>query len=356
MTEGEGAHRGPTVRAVAQLAGVSATTVSLALRGDPSIPVETRQRVLEAARQLDYVHVTRNRKGADRRLLKLAFVIPDYGDRPVTANPFYGELLNGAAQACEGCNASVSLAVLQHNHESTAPLPNTLKGSVDGIVLASPYPQPLVERVAREANVPVVLLDNIFPCSPFDSVMANDFDGGYQATGHLLSLGHRYIITLTGRAGNVGIAPSFGDRYRGYCAACLDAGLTPLPELEILQPLGPAMDGDGATLQGWLRMVLARSPRPTALFCVADFFAIMTMPVLLAMGFRIPGDVSVVGFDDVPIAGLANPALTTIQSDRKTMSRLAVERLLARIAGEGGPSLAVKVGTRLVARGSAGRV
>lgn len=140
----------PSLRTVAEAVGLSPTAVSLALRGDSSIPVETRQRVIAAAQSLGYKYVSRAKKQAQRRLRRLVYVVNDYGDQPVTSNPFYGYILNGAEAACRSLDASLSFLLLPHDYPETADLPAVLLHDLDGVLLASPYPKALVERIYGE--------------------------------------------------------------------------------------------------------------------------------------------------------------------------------------------------------------
>jgi DNA-binding LacI/PurR family transcriptional regulator len=219
----------PNLRTIAERVDLSPTAVSLALRGDSSIPLETRQRVLTAAEELDYKYIPRSRKSGQKRLRRLVFVIHDYGDQSVTANPFYGHILTGVEQACRQKHASLSFVVLQHDYPKTTALPPVLTHELDGILLTSPYPPELIKRISREASGQIVLIDNIYPGSPYDSVMADDFGGAYLATQHLIACGHQQIVLLTGTIQHPTIIPSFQQRYWGYCAACSAAGISPLP-------------------------------------------------------------------------------------------------------------------------------
>src|SRR5215212_3829572 len=215
----------PNLRAVAKLAQLSPTNVSLALRNQNSIPPETRERVLVAAAKLNYQYKPRAAKSArqenGKSIRNLLYVVNDYGDTPRLANPFYG-----AIAASPSFNSYVHPVILQHDHSLEAPFPEALLNGPDGILLASPYPPALVKQIAKAANGPIVLIDNLIPGSPFDSVMNDDFGGAYQAVQHLLELGHRYIHMIMGPLKKPGILPntppSVLDRFRGYSSAMLD--------------------------------------------------------------------------------------------------------------------------------------
>jgi LacI family transcriptional regulator len=355
--DGKNKRKRPSLRTVAEHVGLSATTVSLALRGDRSIPQETRERITAAAKTLNYNYVSRAKKEKEQRLFRLVYVINDYGDEPVTANPFYGYILTGAEQACRKQNASLSFLVLLHTHPESEPLPPVLLHDLDGILLASPYPRALVKRIEIESKRPVVLVDNVFPDLSLDSVMADDYGGGYLVTKHLIDLGHKEIRMITGRTQNPEIPPSFRERYRGYRSACLDAGIK-LNEAAILsEPIDPpSTAGVKEALKVWLEQVLAETQRPTAVFCAADFFAVSIMRILAEMGINVPEEISVVGFDDFHIATAVIPQLTTVHTYKRSIAQVAVDRLLARIRGDDTPPLNITIQTELKVRQSTARM
>jgi LacI family transcriptional regulator len=347
-----------TIRAVAKLAQLSPTTVSLALRNQDSIPPETRERVFAAAAKLNYRYEPRSAKSTrpeDVPIRNLLYVVNDYGDMPALSNPFYGAILNGAVAASPSFNSYVHPAILQHEHPVTEPLPDALRNQPDGIILASPYPPALVKRVAATAKCPMVLIDNLLPGSPYDTIMNDDFGGAYQAVQHLLDNGHRYISMVIGPLKKPGVSPntppSVVDRYRGYSAAMMDNGLTPFPAVEIPLDYKQTIPGR-KELPQWVGGLLSRTPRPTALFCNVDFYAAHIISALHTIGYRVPDDISVVGFDDLDIAQMIHPMLTTVQINRKAMSQLAVERLVGRIEGNQGAPLFIHVGARLIVRES----
>lgn len=349
----------PNIRDVAKLAQLSPTTVSLALRNHDSIPPETRERVLAAAAELNYQYKPRSARSSKTAeapsIQSLLYVVNDYGDRPLLANPFYGAILNGAVAISQEYNSYVHPVILQHDHPLDEPLPEALRNKPNGLMLSSPYPPALVKQVANVANCPIVLIDNLIPGSPYDTIMNDDYGGAYQATQYLLSLGHRYIYMIMGELKYTDISPkhppSVVDRYRGYTAAMLDSGQTPFPAIDL--PLSYDQTGpDHKELPQWLSNLLSRSPRPTAIFCNIDFYAAHIISALNLIGYRVPDDISVMGFDDLDIAQMIHPQLSTVRIDRTGMSQAAVERLIARINGDDRPPLVIHIGARLIVRES----
>ncbi|MBZ0289091.1 MAG: substrate-binding domain-containing protein, partial [Anaerolineae bacterium] len=228
-----------------------------------------------------------------------------------------------------------------------------LISDMDGIIMASPYPRATVDRVADASRCPVVLVDNMFPASPYDAIMADDYSGGYQITRHLIELGHTQIKMVMGHTINPVIAPSFLERYRGYSAACQEVGLTPLAPGIVPREID---DSRSATrddmFRGWMAGVLNDHSRITAFFGVSDNYAFWVMRTLQSMGYHIPQQFSVAGYDDYEMAGLINPPLTTIHSYKLKLGRVAVRQLMQRIAGDDTPPLLISVGVNMVIRSS----
>ncbi|MCA9943461.1 MAG: LacI family DNA-binding transcriptional regulator [Anaerolineales bacterium] len=348
--------RRPSLRTVAKHVGLSATAVSLALRGDESIPLETRQRVAAAAAELDYNYTPRQPKRPAKALRRLVYVVNDYGDEPVTANPFYGYILQGAEQTSQAHHASLSYLVMPHNYPPNKPLPPVLTQELDGILMASPYPRAVIDRIQRESARPLVLIDNAFPGTPYDAVLADDFGGAYQITQHLIQLGHQNIRMITGYTQNPEIPPSFVERARGFHAACADAGLPGTEPLIVPTEADPPFDLEKfPEMEKWLEGVMASENRPTALFCAADFYAVAIIEALTKHGCAVPEDISVAGYDDFEIARKSQPALTSVHTYKRAMARTAVSLLLDRIEGDNRPPLHITLATQLVTRDSTGK-
>ncbi len=342
------------LRTVAKQVNLSPAAVSLALRGDASIPVETRERVLEAAKELNYAYVPRAQKMKQTRLRRILFVMHEHGDIPVTANPFYGHILSRAEETCREEHVSLSFVIVRYDHSPTSALPSVLKHDRDGILLAGPYPAPLIERIHRESACPIVLIDNEFFACPHDSVMSDDCGGAYRIVSHLRELGHTQIAMLASNIENLAVIPSFQERYRGYAAACADRNIPARPLIRIPAKVYPSPESDIDAMTRWVRGFFQQHPEITAFFGIADRFATSLLAALRQLDIDGPGRVSVAGFDDLFEAASCQPSLTTIHSHRDLMATLAVKRLLARIGGDDAPPQYLKVGTKLIVRESTG--
>jgi LacI family transcriptional regulator len=354
-TKDKATRKRPNLRTVAEHVALSPATVSLALRGDASIPAETRERILTAAVQLNYEYVPRVKKSDPVQIRRIAFVMRDFGDRPVTANPFYGDILSGTELSCREQHVSLNFVIVRHDHAISSMLPPVLThDDVDGILLASPYPAALIRRISRESGCPIVLIDNVFPGCPHDSVMADDFGGAYQLVAHLIEHRHTQIAMLTGYAQSFPHVPSFQERYRGYLAACADGGVTALAPISVPVNVDAHPEVELEAMKKWVADLMRRKPQITAFFAVADRFALAFLAAVNDLGIEVPARLSVVGFDDVPQTCFTQPPLTTIHSFREQMAELALARLLARIDGDDLPPQHIKLGTELVVRESSG--
>ena len=331
----------PNIRMVAERAQLSPATVSLALRGSARIAAETRERVLAAARELNYVPAPRLGRSSQVAGRHVLYVTKDFGDRPVTANPFYGEVLSAAERECAEQGAKLTFTLLSDAGHTDEQLASAFAGhKPDGVLLVGAYAAPLVRRITALVQAPLVLVDNVVPGLSCDSVMADDYGGAQLSTRHLIDLGHRQIAAIVGNLH----MPSFAARYQGYCVACAEAGVSAAPPTEAVW--------ERPALRAALEQILSRDPRPTAIFCVTDFYAVFVMELLRDFGLQVPDDISVVGFDDLPIARMAHPPLTTLHNHPQVLGRLGIQRLMARINGDDMPGLNITVTTQLIVRGS----
>jgi LacI family transcriptional regulator len=220
-----------------------------------------------------------------------------------------------------------------------------LRGRVDGLIVMSPEADAQALQANLPPALPVVLLNCRVEGSAFASINIDNHGGAYAMTRHLLARGHRRIAFVQGAPGNY----DAGERLRGYRDALRDGGIEPAAELEI--------DGDFSEESGHRAGVaLSRlTPRPTAAFAANDAMAVGLLSALQEAGVRVPADIAVAGFDDIPIARFLTPALTTVRVGITGLGELALERLLAAMEdGETHERRHEVLPTSLVVRGSCG--
>lgn len=312
---------------IAYLAGVSQPTVSRALRGSPTVNEATRQRILQIANELHY-KVDRNasnlRNQQSFTLALLFFEDPTLDDSLI--NPFFLSMLGSLtrASALQGYDLLISFQQLSSNWHTD--YQDSKKA--DGIILLGygdylEYQTRLEQLVGQGTHF--VRWGAVLPDQPGISIGCDNLQGGADITRHLIGRGRRRIAFAGGASDHY---PEFFERYHGYTRSLLEAGCAVLPELQI-DAITTEQSGYDAVCT-----LLGRNVQFDGLFCASDLIAIGAMRALDDHGRRVPEDVSVAGFDDIPMASFSNPSLTTVQQDTKVAAALLVESLLALIHDE----------------------
>lgn len=309
----------PSIRDVARLAGVSHQTVSRVLNEHPSIRPETKAKVLDAIEVLDYRPNLAARALVTSRtnvIGVLSATIGEFGPASSIAS------IEDAARA-EGYSVS-TLNLADTTPEAIGGAVRQLaREQVDGIVVLAP--QVRVFHVVRgmAVDTPFVTLQTASGSDGF-TLAADQVAGARAATEHLIALGHSDILHLSGPQDWI----EAESRMRGYLDALRDADL----------PTFPPIRGDWTADFGYFAgQELSRRRDFTAVFAANDLMAIGLMHGFRDAGVRVPRDVSVVGFDDIPVAAHVAPSLTTVHQDFPELGRRAVRMLLAQIRGEGVP-------------------
>jgi LacI family transcriptional regulator len=311
-----------TMEDIARQSGVSLATVSLALRDKPGINEETRQRVIEAARTLGYRRRPIN-DGATTALQQVGVIIrARAGDLPQT-NQFYAPVLSGIDADCRRQQINLLYATMpvdEDNHPQELPR-MLLEDDLDGLLLVGAFVDATIARLMQRRATPTVLVDAYSAENGYDSVVSDNFRGAYQAVAYLIRQGHRRIGVV---GSQLNAYPSIAERRRGYLQALLDHDISD----PYFADSHLTREEAAAAAAGLLR----RAPSVTALFCCNDETAVGAMQAAQALGRRLPDDLSVVGFDDIDLAAHVVPALTTMQVDKVSMGRLAVQLLAYRVA------------------------
>lgn len=276
------------------------STVSRVLNGKAEahrISSATRDRVLEAARESGVVvdHIARGLRLKTTETLGL--IIPDI------SNPFFAALARRVERIAREKGYSVLLADSQERTDVEAESIQLMLGRrVDGLLIA-PVGESSVHLTSLVGDtLPIVLVDRIFPEIDMPSVVVDNFEGARLAVEHLVESGHTSIACLQG----LGNSSVNRDRVRGWQKGLLDAGLAPRPGLLV---------GDSHTIEGGKTaalQALAQSPRPTAMLALGNLIALGAMQALRESGLHVPGDLSLITFDEQPWAALLRPALTTV--------------------------------------------
>lgn len=302
---------------------MSTGTVSRVLNGHPGVDPELRERVRQVARSLNY---DLPRRGVDARQLKEIGFLLASSYQPGEADlmtPFWARILAGAEEAARSGGARLSYRTVAGDDAAVGGQVSELR--LDGLLLVGSARPAVVESVAA-LGLPVGLVDMTSPGTPLDAVVSDSFGGARAAVEHLLAAGHRDIAFVGGPFAdgtNVSSVDSVHQRLLGYETALRVAGIVPRPDLVAACDLQP--DSTAATT----RALLDRAPEVTALFCANDSAAAVVIQTLRELRLDVPGDISVIGFDD-DVAIHTTPALTTVRVAKEAMGRHAVRRLLAR--------------------------
>ncbi len=309
-----------TIGDVARRAGVSAMTVSRVINNSGYISQETRERVEQAIVDLGYVPNALARGLRFKQTKTLALVLTDI------TNPFFTTIARGVEDTASEQGFSVMFCNTDESEEKEANYLNVLvQKRVDGVLLVPAQSSPDSVIFLGERGVSCVVLDRRTPGAAVDIVHCDSEQGAYDLVQHLLGLGHRRIAVLTGPEA----VSTAADRAAGYRRALAGAGLASDPALV---RYGSFTQDSGACMA---RAVLALPEPPTALFAANNFIALGALGALRQAGLRVPGDISLVVFDDLPAALVIDPFLTAASQPAYEMGRRATRLLLDRLAKRG---------------------
>lgn len=329
-----------TIRDVARASGVSYATVSRVLTGYEFVKETTRNRVMEAAEQLGYVANLSARSLAGGRSRIIGLIVPNLD------NGYVGAITQGIDRELARANYDLMLYTSHRQPGKESFYVGTLaNGLTDGLLLVAPLVPATYLEALREQNFPYVLIDQADVSENSNVVEATNWQGAYEATRYLNQLGHTRIAFITGSLA----VRSAVDRLRGYKAALADCNI-PVTEALIIEGDYQQQTGYEVT-KSLLQNV---DPPPTAIFASNDLSAFGAMDAAREHGYRIPDDISIIGFDDVPQASFVYPKLTTVRQPLEQMGHVAVKMLLEHIEDQSNPPQRVALATQLVIRDSCG--
>jgi len=327
-----------TIREVAKRAGVAPITVSRVLNNSGYFSQESKDRVEAAAAELHYVPNLLARSLRSNRTQTLGLVLSDI------TNPFWTTVARGVEDAASEQGFTVILCNTDEKERKQAEyLAVLLRKRVDGILLVPARSTPEAVKMIQKQGVQVVVVDRRVPGAEVDVVRGSSTQGAYELVNYLLTLGHRQVAILSGPE-SVSTAQ---ERVNG-CKQAFAAAHVPTAAMTVLY--GEFTVESGYTMA---RQAVALTPRPTALFAANNFIAIGALKALRELSVRVPEDISVVGFDDLPASLVVDPFLTVVAQPAYQMGQCATELLLQRIiAPEATPYREVVLPTQLIVRQS----
>lgn len=331
-----------TIADIAKESGVSAATVSLALRNKAGLREETRQRVLDTAQQLGYLYQSSNQAAARLEINHIGVIIKARANDLAATNNFYGPVLAGIEEICRRRQIHLIYANLLVNEENVPIEPPRLLTDrhTDGLLVVGMQVNQLLRTLFQKDDSPVVLVDAYADENIFDAVVSDNIAGGYAATNYLLHRGHTKIAILGSQPHAF---PSILERRMGYIKALKEAGMTPY---FWDCPLWPDSAAEAA------RCYLSQQPEVTAVFACNDAVAIALLHVAQEQQCAIPTALSVIGFDNIDLAQHAAPPLTTMRVDKAGMGRLAAQLLINRIEYPAAAPVQVYIRPQLIQRQS----
>lgn len=300
---------------VAKKAGVSIATVSRVINDSDRVKAETREKVRAVINELKYIPNPAARGLIMRRTEAIGLLLPDiHGE-------FFSEIIRGADEAVQAQSYHLIVSSSHNDSKEIEAALRFMRGRVDAIIVMSPQVDSDIVLANLPRSVPVVLLNCRINNPHFDTIMTDGYGGAKEMTNYLLDLGHRRIAVLTGGENNI----ESQERLRGYRSAFVERDLPVDSSLEF--------KGKFTEVSGYetTREVLLLKNRPTAIFAFNDSMAIGAIKAIREEGLKIPADISVCGFDDIPVAKFLSPSLTTVCVPIHDLGVMAVNRIFDRL-------------------------
>lgn len=325
-----------SIKQISELSGFSPATVSNVLNNKKGVNKDTAELILKIAKESGYI--------SGNRINHIKLVIYKKSGVVVTDTPFFSALMEGVEkESGEAGYETVVCNLDKSSPDFRSRLGQVLNDTNSGILLLATELYEEDIKPFRNAVAPVVVLDSWFDTLSFDTVLINNTDSVCNAVDYLIRKGHRYIGYLSS---SVPIK-NFYYREVGYRRAHTRNGLKANSAFSV--KLLPTMDGAYQDMLAYLKT----SPRlPTAYFADNDIIAFGAMKALQECGYRIPDDISIIGFDDMPFCTVTSPALTTIRVFKKEMGRMAVRRLLEKMSSKSRVYSKIQIGTEFIERES----
>lgn len=303
---------------IAQKLGISVVSVSKALSGKDGVSDDTRVKVLELAREMEYVPLRSKEKSEPRVSSGNIGIL--MADLFFADNTFYSNMYRQLVKCCNENKYSAMLELVTAEAEASCTVPDMVQGNkVDGLIFMGEFSRDYISAVAQR-GLPYILLDSYHDDLNADSITSDNVTGGYRLTRHLIQTGKKRI----GFVGSILATSSIMDRFLGYSKALLQEGITVRMDWILEDRIGKTTP------------ITPTLPEemPEAFLCSCDDTAYTVVELLKRSGYRIPEDVAVAGYDDYHIAQFCTPQLTTYRVNVQAMGRHAVAQLIRRIKGK----------------------
>ncbi|MDI3548293.1 MAG: LacI family transcriptional regulator [Halanaerobiales bacterium] len=327
-----------TIKDIAERAGVSIATVSRVLNDSKPVSPELKRRVLKIIKETEYKPNALARGLIKNQTGLIGVIIPDIG------NQTFASLIKGIEGVADQNKFDIIVSNSHGEVEKELEIFDVFREKqLDGIIFSGVVFSEKHRQFFEKYKIPIVIVSQNFPQVELPSVTIDNFRAAYDATTYLIKLGHKRIAMITGPLQDIAAGM---DRYRGFRTALKEYGLEEREEY--------LKEGDFSLNSGYKAMgeILKSEVLPTAVFAACDKMAVGAMNCCFDSGYKVPEDISIVGFDDLEIATAVRPALTTIHQDHKEIGAIAARLLINRIRGEEKGAWNVQPAYKLIKRGS----
>jgi len=331
-----------TLEKVAQKAGVSRSTVSRVLNNDPHVSAKARARVLAVTQKISFQPNLAARSLAARGRSRVIGLVIPMGVAALFSDPYFPILIEGVASACNTLNHSVMLWLAEPEYERRTISQILYSGLIEGVILASMLVDDSLMQSLIRSNFPFVLVGRHPTDSRVSYVDVDNINSAREIVTYLLQQGYRRVATITGPRNMIAGA----DRLEGYTMALRDHGISGDPNLIVA--------GDFSEDSGYRAMQKLLPFKPDAIFAASDTMAQGALRALRDANARVPQDIALVGFDDMPFAARTDPPLTTVRQPVHRGGAVAAETLIDLIANPRSKPRRIILPTELIIRASTG--
>lgn len=334
-----------TIKEIAKRLGTSPSTVSMALSNHPGISDATKVKVSDTAKEMGY---TRHLKRAPAEPRYIQLIIYKKHGSVVSDTPFFSSLIQGIESQTKKREHNLLVTYFYESQDTQEQLRLLSASNSKGIILLATEMFSENLSVFDSLGIPIVVLDSYFPKSTLDCIGINNVQGAAAAVDHLLTQGHTELGYLSSSTP----IRNFLERQEGYLEGLRDSQASEASQSRVVK-VSPTADGAIRDM----RLYLQSKPKlATAYFADNDIIASSCIRALKELGYRVPDDVSIIGFDDTPICEMIEPPLTTLCVPKENMGCLAVDRLLDRVDGINHSTVRIQVMAEIVARKSVRRI
>lgn len=325
---------------IADRLNISKNSVSQALSGKDGVSEETRRKIIETAEAMGYRYNKKTAAGNPNQVKTIGLIASDFA----FSMQFFGEIYLAVEREAKNHGINLLIQSITPEMRDRLQLPSFIEEKqVDGLLILSHISTAYIRNVL-EQGIPTVLIDHHHPLLSTDAVLTNNRFSAYIAVKHLLDYGHQDIGIL----GNVAVSPSYQERWEGYLLALREHGLEPRKELMLVHT-----QEEEETIAEAIRRL---DKQPSAWFCLNDGFAFYVSLALRQLGYQIPDEISICGFDNSHYSQMASPKITTMEVDLSLFAHKAFEQLIWRIKHPDEAYQEILLPTRLIVRESTATV